>query len=182
MLFNFFIYSVLLVQVLSSCSSHKQNFDCENFNFKRLPFDKSYFLGSLFYTNGIDTIELKNIYQESSVKNVAGNAGIYVEECKPYFFYMHENNNKSLQLSNSFSYYPYEENFLKMKISVCFSEIEINIDSLKLNKITTIKLSEKNNLSASLKKSEIIRRIDLYNLKVIYFEKFSGENWKLIYY
>lgn len=174
------LFFVLVLVIFNSISNKTELVKCEGFNLNKIPYDSSYFKQDIKYTNGLDTIELHCTNFSFTKFYEYYRGGGSFGQCYPELFIQYFDSTKTTDISLGFSYNNSKNSILMFDLGVNSSIIGINLDTLNFNKLTIFSLNENNNLSATLTKKEMIKRIDLYKLKVVYFEKFSGENWKLI--
>lgn len=167
---------LILVISLSSCTlTSSKEINCEGFNLKRLPFGKDYFIEDLYYTDGVHMIKLDCI--DSEISRSFRGPGFISGGCNPDFSFSNEDTLQILSLSSNFHYYPLEENRMLMGLSINSSNIEIMLDTINIYKETTINLGKKYNLGDS---DEIIKKIKLEKLRIVYVEMDSGEIWRLV--
>ena len=171
------IYFLVLIYLFSFCTlMPSEKIVCEAFDFKKLPYDKGYFLQNLRYTNGIDTLNLD--YKDLDVsKHFVCDKSAMCVDCNPSFNFTNEDTLQLTSISSTFHYHPLEEN--KMILSLLFNScyVEVMLDTININQLETILPKEKYRLNDT---EGIIERIKLKKLKVVQIEMESGETWRLI--
>jgi hypothetical protein len=167
-----YVFFALLIVLFSSCDTNEE---CEAFNFKRIPFNRNYYLHNLNYTNGNDTIELFPKVEDCSKKSHIN--PVSNPDCSTVFSISYDSKTRSkLSILYSFEYYP-QDKFTTMSIILNSSEISFNIKPHSEDSFFQVKNIEHLNERDS---SKMIKNIFVKKMNIYSFETMLGEKWRLL--
>lgn len=171
-----YVYIIIFLFTVGSCSSKQMH--CEAFDFKKIPYDSSYYYKNLKYVNDLDTITLFLRNNNHSKESVWGSMGA---SCNPSFELSFHDIYTRMSILYSFEYFDMDDGDTSTHLSLYINsgQIELNLDTLKRkveDELTITKIHHTNKSNYS----QMIRKIKFRKMKITEIETFTGIIWRLI--
>ena len=170
-----FLLILFLLIGLTSCLGIDS--DCEAFDVKRLPYSPDLLKKNFAYTNGSDTIVLKNTSWRMSKALEAP----ILAPCEPEFIVSFEDADKEMSISYSWSYSPDEsKDSIHLNIGLNSDYWSVPLRKNKFRDDFKILLSPTQRKSYRTIEALGVTQATLQDFIVTQISMTSGEKWKLI--
>jgi hypothetical protein len=172
---------ILGILCATGCMGKTEHIKCPAFSYDELGFDDSYFMKTLLYTNGRDTMRLNCDHCDASGPHEYDRGNGFVGDCTPALSIQYIDSARQNYISFNFLSRPLFSQSNYLSIYVLTNRIELDRDTINLSVQQPVYLQHID--SSNEWNDPNIDEVTCFELKdwrVTYFEMESGESWHLV--